>query len=614
MLGLERGAFLQAWREQDRTAQAALEADGLWDRQRGFPVPHKLRRVVLIEPDDAAPHTLGATLARWFDQGLLELIRLPVPYEEPSSVAALHEAFGAAYDQFDWGTLDAVVVEPGLGFAHRALSDEGLMRRIAVLPVPVLFRRAGAPTLLDGVAFRAHDTAEALLAISPGSCAANSAPGALPASLRSPTRSVQTRPRLRLHRVRRSRRSEPARQDRCSTEAVPLPIRLPAPRAAGSTTLSHLASRCSSTLRMRARALATTLTPTRIPTLPCAITDSTTGRTHRPDRPRPASQQDGAHRGLPDAGDAVQSEAAVVGELRDLIGWLRQRLRGEHNVRASVLTVEPNGPDSYLILLGEAEGRLTNDPPRLKARLDAAELAQIRAEHGLDFDPAGLVNRTVTLTLRTSLRQRFGRGAGVQAKVMGLLSVGQVPLEADLDRERTLQRLRLEGQRFGPETWSEPEDPRHIALVVSEHGEVRRDVEHVLQPLEDAGLIRIHRVWAIFEGAGAERSLAEAFARVAGLQREHGLSATLVCRGGGPVEAFRPLNAFGTANASRESGGSEPDHRPRPRRHNAHRARRGGGALGADPDGGSDACAPSRRAHRGPCRAGAGRPRCRDRG
>ncbi|MGU3541951.1 exodeoxyribonuclease VII large subunit [Methylobacterium sp. A52T] len=259
---------------------------------------------------------------------------------------------------------------------------------------------------------------------------------------------------------------------------------------------------------------------------------------------------DGGRRSLPDAGDAVHSEAAVVGELRDLIGWLRQRLRGEHTVRASVLTAEPNGQDGYLILLGEAEARLTNDPPRLKARLDSAELAQIRTEYGPDFDPAGLVNRTVTLTLRTSLRQRFGRGAGVQAKVIGLICVGQVPLEADLDRERTLQRLRLEGRRFGPETWSEPEDPCHIALVVSEHGEVRRDVEHVLQPLEVAGLIRIHRVWAIFEGAGAERSLAEAFARVAGLQHEHGLSATLVCRGGGPVEAFRPLNAFGTANAA----------------------------------------------------------------
>ncbi|MFG5121251.1 exodeoxyribonuclease VII large subunit [Methylorubrum sp. POS3] len=275
---------------------------------------------------------------------------------------------------------------------------------------------------------------------------------------------------------------------------------------------------------------------------------------HGPDTPprppRPASLPDGARRSLPDAGDAVHSEAAVVGELRDLIGWLRQRLRGEHTVRASVLTVEPNGQDGYLILLGEAEARLTNDPPRLKARVDAAELAQIRSEHGPDFDPAGLINRTVTLSLRTSLRQRFGRGAGVQAKAMGLLSIGQVPLEADLDRERTLQRLRLEGRRFGPETWSEPEDPCHIALVVSEHGEVRRDVEHVLQPLEDAGLIRIHRIWAIFEGAGAERSLSESFARVADLQREHGLSATLVCRGGGPVEAFRPLNAFGTANAA----------------------------------------------------------------
>ena len=251
-----------------------------------------------------------------------------------------------------------------------------------------------------------------------------------------------------------------------------------------------------------------------------------------------------------DASHTVRTDEAVVGELRDLIGWLRQRLRGEHNVRASVLTVEPNGPDSHLILLGEAEARLTNDPPRLKARLDAAELGDIRAEHGMDFDPVSLVNRTVTLTLRTSLRQRFGRGAGVQAKVMALRSVGQVPLEADLERERTLQRLRLAGRRFGPDTWSEPEDPRHIALVVSEHGDVRRDIEHVLQPIEDAGLIAIHRVWAIFEGAGAERSLAEAFARVASLQREHGLSATLVCRGGGPVEAFQPLNAFGTANAA----------------------------------------------------------------
>ncbi len=59
---------------------------------------------MLIEPDDGTPHPLGATLSRWYEQGLLELIRLPVAYEEPGSVGALHEAFGAVFDQWDWGT------------------------------------------------------------------------------------------------------------------------------------------------------------------------------------------------------------------------------------------------------------------------------------------------------------------------------------------------------------------------------------------------------------------------------------------------------------------------------------------------------------------------------
>ncbi len=165
IIGLDRGCFLKAWAEQDAGVQAALEANRLWGRQRGLPAPRKLRRVVLIEPDDGAPQRLGDELARWFDQGILELIRLPVAYEEPGSVAALHEAFGMAYDQFEWGTLDAVIVEPGPGFAFRALSDESLMRRIAVLPVPVLYRRAGVPTLLDGMAYRALDTAEEILRI-----------------------------------------------------------------------------------------------------------------------------------------------------------------------------------------------------------------------------------------------------------------------------------------------------------------------------------------------------------------------------------------------------------------------------------------------------------------
>ncbi|MDV2984204.1 UNVERIFIED_CONTAM: exodeoxyribonuclease VII large subunit [Methylobacteriaceae bacterium AG10] len=134
--------------------------------------------------------------------------------------------------------------------------------------------------------------------------------------------------------------------------------------------------------------------------------------------------------------------------------------------------------------------------------------------------------------------------------MMSLLLLGQIPLEAEIERERTLQRLRLEGARFGPDSWGEPEDLHHIALVVSEHGEARRDVEHVLQPLEAAGLIQVHRVWASFEGAGAERSLTAALARVTSLHAEYGLSATSVCRGGGPIEAFRMLNAYAVARAA----------------------------------------------------------------
>ena len=239
-------------------------------------------------------------------------------------------------------------------------------------------------------------------------------------------------------------------------------------------------------------------------------------------------------------------------ELRDLIGWMRQRLRGEHTVRACVLTVEPLGSDGTLLLLGEADASGSADPPRLKVRVTAAELAAFRGTTGEDLDPAALVNRIVTVTLQTSLRQRYGRGAGVQARVTALLAVGAVPLDGELERERTLQRLRREGRRFGLGTWAEPEDPRHIALIVSEFGEARRDVEHVLRPFEESGVIHIHRVWATFEGPGAERALGEAFGHVRDLHRELGLSATLVCRGGGPVEGFQALNAYATARAAAE--------------------------------------------------------------
>lgn len=52
-------------------------------------------------------------LARWHDLGMIALIRHPLAFEEPDSVAALHRALDAAEGQLEWGTLDAVIVEPG---------------------------------------------------------------------------------------------------------------------------------------------------------------------------------------------------------------------------------------------------------------------------------------------------------------------------------------------------------------------------------------------------------------------------------------------------------------------------------------------------------------------
>ncbi len=205
--------------------------------------------------------------------------------------------------------------------------------------------------------------------------------------------------------------------------------------------------------------------------------------------------------------------AEEIRELRDLLGWLRQRLRGEHTVRASVLTVEPLGSDGSLLLLGEADPSSSLEPPRLKVRLAAADLAAFRDAIGEALDPVALVNRRIVVRLQTSLRQRFGRGAGVQARVTAVISVDAVSIEGEIEREQTLQRLRREGRCFGPGTWVEPEDPRHIALIAAEFGDALRDVEHVLCPLEDSGLIRLHRIYAMFEGPSAERSLREAFAR-----------------------------------------------------------------------------------------------------
>lgn len=60
---------------------------------------------------------------------------------------------------------DEVIVQPGFSFAHWAPAAESPIRCIAALSVPVLFRWAGVPTLLDGIGFRAFDTADEIRAV-----------------------------------------------------------------------------------------------------------------------------------------------------------------------------------------------------------------------------------------------------------------------------------------------------------------------------------------------------------------------------------------------------------------------------------------------------------------
>ncbi|WP_449409283.1 hypothetical protein [Methylobacterium komagatae] len=165
IIGLDRGLMLGVWAERDAQAREALDANGLWERQRELPMPRRLRRVFLIEPDDSAPHAIGEGLARWHELGMIALIRHSLAFEEPDSVAALHRALDAAEGQWEWGTLDAVIVEPGTGFAFRALSDAGLAHRLCEFPVPILTHRTRPVTLLDGLAFRSFDTAPELAAL-----------------------------------------------------------------------------------------------------------------------------------------------------------------------------------------------------------------------------------------------------------------------------------------------------------------------------------------------------------------------------------------------------------------------------------------------------------------
>lgn len=264
--------------------------------------------------------------------------------------------------------------------------------------------------------------------------------------------------------------------------------------------------------------------------------------------PRPFIEDGGSQPLVRDRPVAITATAIP---LQHLLASLRQQVRGDHVVHASVLSVEATTRDGFVLLLGEAEPASRSEPPRLEAHLSEDQRAVIEVELGRPFDPLLLANRKVEVRLRTSLKQRFGRGATIQAKIIGLTAISEFPIELEIQREEVLRRLRADGGRFGPATWREPEEPHHVALIASEHGDALRDVDHVLKPLEASGLLLIHRLKANFEGPSSERSLVAAMAEAEALHAEHGLSATLIVRGGGPASSFLPLNAWATAAAAR---------------------------------------------------------------
>ncbi len=192
------------------------------------------------------------------------------------------------------------------------------MRRIAVLPVQCC--SAGPARRPFSTAWPSAPAAppRRCSPISPGSCAANSARG-----LRPPHRD---RPRARSRSgrvcvcfsVRRPRRSGPGPTGP-AVRLTPSHCRSGCSmRAAGSAPQSPRLTLLLD-LRTRARALATS-SPQHGSRHSHATSQIPPRAGHTAPTAAPASLPDGARRSLPDAGDAVHSEAPVVGELRDLIG------------------------------------------------------------------------------------------------------------------------------------------------------------------------------------------------------------------------------------------------------------------------------------------------------
>lgn len=163
-LAVEHDDVPRARSERDEAVKARLAADGLLSLQGSLPKIDRLRRVAMIEPQAGNPREASVRLADWEAQGLLTLLPFPIAFDGPQAVADLHQALDCAYGQYEWGTLDALIVILDGVRELDALSDETLLRRFCEIPVPILVVRPDRPTLLCELAHLAVDGAAELVA------------------------------------------------------------------------------------------------------------------------------------------------------------------------------------------------------------------------------------------------------------------------------------------------------------------------------------------------------------------------------------------------------------------------------------------------------------------
>jgi len=163
-LDLAHDDVVRARAERDDAIRSRLSADGLMATQGTRPQIDRLRRVAMIEPQDGRPREASVRLADWEARGLLTLLRFPVAFEGPQAVVDLHHTLDGAYDQYEWGTLDALIVVLDGVRDLDALADEELLRRLCVFPVPILVVRPDRPTVLCDLAHLTVDGAAELIA------------------------------------------------------------------------------------------------------------------------------------------------------------------------------------------------------------------------------------------------------------------------------------------------------------------------------------------------------------------------------------------------------------------------------------------------------------------